>query len=418
MVVSSNASLPDFRQLPKESRLRRVQSEAGHELRVTPPLIRIRTERLSISAGDHDYDDCDRPRPAVPQQSPLRRALPLLSLSAQFVNLALAPDTQPRRELSIVFERRSHSHRSRVTLSADARVVNVLACLALLSTVTAMTHLAGSSFGRAPIAPRRANIAPAGGNVARCAAPPSIASQPLFGTVLAGRAEPLPAFIEELALADVALRAGLPTPLAPVVLAHARSAKTLSGQRREGRDAFAAARRALLQLHAHLRATVALTPAHTPVVAWPGGHGRARRLSLTRQVRRLSFELRPLAEGLGCSRLLASLSEASCAVLLPEAYRSVHDWHQANDSASARALAAAKAQLDALLAGALPTGAFCVSARAKSRLSVFDKAVLRGRAVGDLLALRIVLADDVDCAAVHSLLAQLAWTEDTTRFKN
>jgi hypothetical protein len=258
----------------------------------------------------------------------------------------------------------------------------------------------------------------------------STASQPVLGTVLAGPAEPLPAVLEELALADVALHAGSPAPLAPVALAHARAAKTLSGQRRE---AFAGARLSLLKLHAHLLATFALvpaarqrslalprrvpTPAPTPVVAWPGGYGRAQRLSLTRQARRFAYQLQPLAEGLGCSALLASLSEASCAVLLPESYKSVHDWHQANDSVSARALAAAKAQLDTVLAGALPAGAFSVSARAKSRLSVFDKAVLRGKAVGDLLAARIVLDDDVDCAAVHALLARL-WPEDVTRFKD
>jgi (p)ppGpp synthase/HD superfamily hydrolase len=43
--------------------------------------------------------------------------------------------------------------------------------------------------------------------------------------------------------------------------------------------------------------------------------------------------------------------------------------------------------------------------------------VLRGKRVGDLLATRIVVDDEVDCYAVRELVASL-WAEDAHRFKD
>lgn len=158
-------------------------------------------------------------------------------------------------------------------------------------------------------------------------------------------------------------------------------------------------------------------PATVPPVSWAGGRSRAQRLALSRHARRLAFTLEPVARALGCTPLICAISEASCALLLPDAFQCVRAWHRDNLSVSAQAIAEAQAQLGAALAARLPAGAFTVAARAKSRASVFDKAVLRGKAVGDLLAARIVIDDAQDCAAVGTIVA-LLWGEEVHRRKD
>lgn len=531
MQLPGASSVPDLRSLALTNSddsptLRRVQSEVNHARNAPPPLLRIRTERLAI---DDDSNACSSstldayaPGPPSPLRTAFSRLAPL-SLHAEIHdwpgdNWPSAPETPQHRELSIVFETRGRDHRSRVTVTADVRLVRALAWFALLTVAAAMSAaavkharvtIAPSAFGfQSSVSRQRPLLAPS--------AAPDALSPALVGAASAfargcSRGSSLLAECEAsmggaaadsrldavAAAASVAssarasagaslrgnggagasavgtggARATLAIPAAARALAsfhrhrsavcrtahtsllvlqrlHELIVRTMAGRTAaRSRAAFAStasARRSAaapppLRAHYAPAPAVALAapaarpsldlnvdaPAAAPTpVAWASGRRRAQRLALSRHARRLAFKLEPLARELGCAALLTALSEVSCAVLLPDSYMAVQEWHSANLAVSAHAIRAAQAQLGAALAELLPARSFSVAARSKSRLSVFDKAVLRGKAVGDLLAARIIIADADDdeqdarnCDRVRDLVAAL-WPEERARFKD
>lgn len=93
------------------------------------------------------------------------------------------------------------------------------------------------------------------------------------------------------------------------------------------------------------------------------------------------------------SKFAASFCEASCGALFPMRYSLVKEWHQKRAHLAEEELVRTSTRVASILAhqGLLAGVNATISSRVKSVKSVFDKACLRGKAVDDLLALRIVL---------------------------
>lgn len=103
------------------------------------------------------------------------------------------------------------------------------------------------------------------------------------------------------------------------------------------------------------------------------------------------------------SKFAASFCEASCGALFPMRYSVVKEWHQKHAHLAEEELVRTSTRVASILAhqGLLAGVNATISSRVKSAKSVFDKACLRGKAVDDLLALRVVL-EPRDGAPQHS----------------
>mmetsp|Transcript_4244 Transcript_4244/g.11979 ORF Transcript_4244/g.11979 Transcript_4244/m.11979 type:complete len:606 (-) Transcript_4244:183-2000(-) len=502
--ISATSSVPDLLALaaadgmqvcpPPAACIRRVRSELG--LR---SLVSINTECLPLvavaggaSSGDVSPADAAVADAAVAHASPpspLRRAwrhiAPPISLHAQICEHAdMHPATPPRRELSIVLERRTKGWRARTTLSVDLRLLYALAWLALIGTATAMSSvtatrsIAARSLPSGPlrripppapadyVMPDRAgragretgvlgaaSLASAAGIAHPCVdfdclnrvrtsdgtlpAPPRAAArggsssrivQQHQGFIAAG-----PAMTSTLlttayhrhtaacAVASFALK-----QLSAALDTHAgarESGATCVAGRSDDRDEVhalasgdtgASTPRPLYASSARARARD--RSRHLASQHWAAG-SRKSRIAISRQWRRAAFAMLPLAEALGCAKLVASASEAGVALLLPREHSHVSAWHTVHARAGSLALARAQRRIDASLSRMLTSGSFEVIARQKSRLSVFDKVVLRGKAVGDLLAARVIVDSEEDCWRARASIAGL-WQEQTGRFKD
>ncbi|KAJ1636782.1 hypothetical protein T492DRAFT_957322, partial [Pavlovales sp. CCMP2436] len=370
----SSASVPDLRaglrSLRSPRGLRRIQSEANHPQPgenhlLRPPLLRFKSERLALL--DENLDD--GPSPPSPLRRALRRLAPL-TITTELHELCSgdvprAPETPGgRRALSIVFETRARDHRSRLTVTADVRLVGFLVCLVLISltTVTAMSA-ATVAHVRTALGPGSSLSKSALLHTRRPALLPHAAEheQHGVGSALLGQIESshvgqsdgssMPSTLASaLAPTTPPLSLGRLAKSAP--LGSARALAQFEQQRRAACDGARLALLALHALHSRLHLSTLLSPVHNarpartvpatvgmggaastrrlpapqrpPVstpVAWAGGFGRARRLALGRHARQVALELEPLADLLCCGPLLGALSEASCAALLPDSYR-------------------------------------------------------------------------------------------------
>lgn len=92
--------------------------------------------------------------------------------------------------------------------------------------------------------------------------------------------------------------------------------------------------------------------------------------------------------------LTAHFSEALCALAFPAAFGAMRQWHERRAPSAAAELREAKQSVEATLAKFLPRGSYRVEGRVKSALSVFEKTVLRGKAVHDLCGLRVIVDAD------------------------
>eukprot|EP00966_Prymnesium_polylepis_P045281 1048711-Prymnesium_polylepis.1 len=172
----------------------------------------------------------------------------------------------------------------------------------------------------------------------------------------------------------------------------------------------------------------------------PRRAGVARAILRQRYQTAHSLSAQPLAAGRSLAAPLDALSASVCAAMFPVSYRAVCAWHEERAWAVAAELSVTEARLlraiTSELGGAGDVGGFAggagsgagsgspvaVSSRVKSALSIFEKAVLRRKAVSDLLGIRVVLdargdAGDDACYAVASLVQRL-WPDSTVRVKD
>lgn len=154
----------------------------------------------------------------------------------------------------------------------------------------------------------------------------------------------------------------------------------------------------------------------------------ASRLDLARSMLGLRYRAEHVLGGQHAALVapLTSLSTGICNTLFPLRYRAVRFWHSQLAEAADAELEAAQARLAHALEEALgPAGASRAQlcSRVKTELSLFDKAVLRGKATADLLGMRVVVGGDgtedtdADCYRVARLVARL-WPEGELRLKD
>jgi len=322
---------------------------------------------------------------------------------------AHAPAT-PHRRLSLVLERRSRLKRT--VVSMDMGLVHLLILLAFIGSSYSLgvTGRFGSGLRRA-IAPQ-----------ARAASSSYSLMAGLGSAALPALAPQTRTAIGQQPVGVGGAAGGLP-PLA--------EAATLLSTLRCAKEGPLEGRRSLWS-----PAAIARPPAPSAGVRWAAESARTRRALLAGILgaahgmqHRLSS--RPRAEGssegqpdvaivgvaalAACSCATKALSEASCALLFPAKFSAVRSWHsQRRGSLESELLRAERrlvAQLPSVLAAhpnASEAGArhATVQGRVKTAQSLFEKGVLRGKAVNDLLALRVIIepsaagqAEEAACAA-------------------
>lgn len=264
---------------------------------------------------------------------PLRRVSTSLRLSLDEDCPAVAP-SPPRRRLSLVIERRAAAVPSRTTITLELGFL--LRLVVLCALVTSCSGLV-VAMGAKP------------GSQAARASPPRYAAAPWPDLFARHAATFAPAAPFGAAFA--------PAELAPEVL-----------------DAAAASLRQMAPLRAQA-GLVRLCLAAEHAMA-EGDKERGIRSLSRRRV------------------LAARFSEAVCALAFPVAFGAMRNWHEVRAPSASSELAEARRLIDGALGAYLPAGSYRVEGRVKSALSIFEKAVLRGKKVHDLVGLRVIVNAD------------------------